>query len=500
MKGFRKFLGLALTSVMMFTMLITTAYAAPTLPTSTSVTIHKIVSTSQLTLMDNDGHKLTADEITNLWPGLNAVENNTGVKFAAWKVPAGTLVTAFDGMTDQQVTDSPLTGDPVPVSAGIPQPFETGTYYVRETERPATLVSSLGVPFIMELPALNVAGDAYLTDLNLYPKNVIESDMPVIDKDVEARDQDHAGFDVGYTFNYLIYPKVPKGIQSYTVFKVSDTLASTLDYMGNVSVTYNGKNGAVPLAIGTDYTLTQSAVGTANGSFNLTFTAAGLQQLADNRPASETEKDLEIKFQARINDTAVMGANIYNDAVLTYNNGYFTSDKTIDVPQIKRPEVHTGGRQFIKVDNVTQTYLSGLASASFYVKNSDGKYMKKDNEGNVTWVAASENPMLIHVNANDGSFEVTGLAYGDNGEAVTYKLEEVDAPTGYVRMADMEFTINASSYGDKESISDNTKVINVKRPKIPQTGGIGTIIFLVTGLILMGAAIVALKRKEQTEK
>lgn len=479
---------------MMFAMLGTTAHAAPEVPKSTLVTIHKIVSTTELGLKDGNGNELTAEEITNLWSGANAVENNTGVGFTAWTVPAGSTVDKFATMSIDELNAA--YPNPVVVKAGVAQSFGNGTYYVRETKHPATLESSIGVPFIMELPALNVEGDAYLPALHLYPKNVIEDDMPAIDKDVEAKDQDHAGYDVGYTFDYLIYPKVPKGIEDYTVFTVSDKLESTLDYMGGITITYNG----VTFTEGTDYTVTQSAIGAAGGDFTLTFTAAGLQKLAKNRPTLETVKDLEIKFKARINDTASMGTKIYNNAVLTYNNGYFTTDQIKEVLDINRPEVHTGGRQFIKVDNVTQTYLEGLSTATFYVMNSDGKYMKKDAAGNVTWVTASDNPTLILVNSANGTFEVTGLAYGDDDKDVTYKLHEVDVPTGYVGMVDMGFTINPSSYGYEISINDYTKVINVKRPHIPQTGGIGTIIFLAAGLTLMGAAVVALKKKEHSEK
>ena len=35
-----------------------------------------------------------------------------------------------------------------------------------------------------------------------------------------------------------------------------------------------------------------------------------------------------------------------------------------------QPEVHTGGRQFIKVDNVTGNFNSALATAEFVIKNS----------------------------------------------------------------------------------------------------------------------------------
>lgn len=108
-----------------------------------------------------------------------------------------------------------------------------------------------------------------------------------------------------------------------------------------------------------------------------------------------------------------MGKDIYNNAVLTYNNGYFTTDQTTDVPLINQPEVHTGGRQFIKVDNVTQGYLPGLSTATFYVKNSDGKYMKRDANGKITWIPASEiennKPTLITVDATSGFFEVWDL-------------------------------------------------------------------------------------------
>ncbi|MNP14407.1 Gram positive anchor [compost metagenome] len=191
-----------------------------------------------------------------------------------------------------------------------------------------------------------------------------------------------------------------------------------------------------------------------------------------------------------------MGVKIYNNAKLVYNNGYNSCEK--DVPDIKRPEVHTGGRQFIKVDNITQTYLEALKTATFVVKNFENKYMKID-QGKVIWVQNISDATKISLNPNDGSFEVTGLAYGNNGEESTYSLVEVDVPVGYIKMNDFSFKISASSYGNKTSISDNTKVTNVKKPNIPQTGGIGSIIFLAAGLLIMGSAVVALKRKKKLE-
>lgn len=459
---------------------------------TTRVTIHKVVGTSEFTLKDHNGSQLSTQQIASL--GTNAVENNTGVEFTIWKVPAGTVVTSLNDKDVQYLNNTYKTVSPKVVQAGNVFSIENGTYYVRETKHPATLKSSSGVPFIMELPALNVNSNGYLSDLHLYPKNVIENDMPEIDKDVQTKDNDHASYDVGASFDYLIYPKVPKGIESYTKFEIRDTLDSRLDYLDSITVTYNG----VTFLQRTDYNISQSNSGTAGGNFTLAFTQAGLKKLADKRPANETLKDLEIKFKARINNTATMGENIYNNATLIYNNGYNSCDQTKDVPDIKRPEVHTGGRQFIKVDNITQTYLEALKTATFVVKNSENKYMKTD-QGKVSWVQNLSDATKISLNPNDGSFEVTGLAYGNNGEESTYSLVEVDVPVGYIKMNDFSFKISASSYGNKTSISDNTKVTNVKKPNIPQTGGIGSIIFLAAGLLIMGSAVVALKRKKKLE-
>lgn len=103
----------------------------------------------------------------------------------------------------------------------------------------------------------------------------------------------------------------------------------------------------------------------------------------------------------------------------------------------------------------------------------------------------------------DGQFEVTGLAAG------TYKLKEVKAPEGYALLnGTISFEVNATSYsaaaGDiaydpAGTATDATKVVN-KKVSIPQTGGVGTIIFTVVGVTLMGAAVYAMKKRNAEEK
>lgn len=111
------------------------------------------------------------------------------------------------------------------------------------------------------------------------------------------------------------------------------------------------------------------------------------------------------------------------------------------------------------------------------------------------------------VSDGQGKFEITGLAYG------TYFLQETKAPKGYaLNEVRYKFEIKAGSYKAPEGgvtyesddpVSDKTvggaQRVNNKKVTIPQTGGIGTIIFTAIGLAIMASAIIAIKKRQATE-
>ena len=127
----------------------------------------------------------------------------------------------------------------------------------------------------------------------------------------------------------------------------------------------------------------------------------------------------------------------------------------------------------------------------------------EENASAYTWEADTTNAVVL-VSDEEGRFEITGLEYADG-----YELEEKSAPAGYAKRSDnVNFNIKKGSYstddvnikynsGDK---SDSAKqVVNLK-VTIPQTGGIGSLIFIVAGLALMGVAFVAMKRRNSYEE
>lgn len=110
---------------------------------------------------------------------------------------------------------------------------------------------------------------------------------------------------------------------------------------------------------------------------------------------------------------------------------------------------------------------------------------------------------IVLVSDGNGKFEITGLPEG------TYYLEETKSPKGFAKLTDdVEFSVNKDSYkngGDKaidyvlDSNKKDAQQVENKDLTIPQTGGIGSLIFIVAGIALMGVAI-AMKRRNSYEE
>ena len=225
------------------------------------------------------------------------------------------------------------------------------------------------------------------------------------------------------------------------------------------------------------------------------------------------------------------------------------------------PSVVTGGKRFVKTDDAALNALARLDGAEFVIKrtnNGKTEYLAKNtNEQRLrdakaleelqkqiddivnkdyteqtiaaartqlaeleaskadllrranqeyTWkeTKANDNDLVKLTSDNFGRFEIKGLAYG------SYELEETKAPKGYALTdgQSFPFTVADGSY-DKEAdglgyvgneTTTNAKRIENKKLTIPQTGGIGSLIFIVAGLALMGVAFVAMKRRNSYEE
>lgn len=120
----------------------------------------------------------------------------------------------------------------------------------------------------------------------------------------------------------------------------------------------------------------------------------------------------------------------------------------------------------------------GAADALTFVKLSDGvyKYVPADTEGAVTEVVTDAN----------GKVKVQGLDIG------TYKFKEVTAPQGYsVNTTDVSATLEVAEKDNGTAsgvLIQNTSMKDTKLGALPSTGGMGTYLFTIIGVVVMAGA------------
>lgn len=363
-----------------------------------------------------------------------------------------------------------------------------GKYIIVEDKTKSTiagkeeLANSKAVPVVIELPVYKAEGGTFTTGddaLYVYPKNTV--DKPSIDKFV-SEDAKHDTALIGETKTFKVTSTMPEGIKDYKKLTFTDKFSAGLTYTGNLVVK---KGGTVvdPSNYSTDGT---AAVGTKAAAISIAFKEDYIKTL--------NPKDvITITYDAVINEEAVMGAANPNDVKLTYGTN---PDLTKEVKPNEKPELHTGGAKFEKVDKATSAKLAG---AKFVVTNEAGdKYLKQTAASGTTpakneWVA-NKADATVFTSATDGTFEVKGLPYGEKGNDNTtgetnYNLVEVEAPKGYALLQQpVEFTISSTTYTGKVNQVDNNKVT------IPQTGGIGSALVIAAGVLVVGLGFIAKRR------
>lgn len=139
---------------------------------------------------------------------------------------------------------------------------------------------------------------------------------------------------------------------------------------------------------------------------------------------------------------------------------------------------YTGSLTITKVDeNDTK-----LADATFVVINEDEQYAKfDDNKKLIGWTDDLEDASTI-ITGTDG----TATVYGFDSDK-TYSFVEIDAPTGYTTNSDPVVAEWKADAPEDAQAAFATKV-DTKLIELPFTGGMGTTIFTVLGVVVMVVA------------
>ncbi|MGH2081608.1 SpaH/EbpB family LPXTG-anchored major pilin [Aerococcus urinaeequi] len=479
----------------------TMAAVTRVVPEFTTVHIHKLQAdeyNADAPLTNENGEAIY--DFTNVGQNVRPLK---GVTFTAYPVSADTTQEDVNSgnytPTGAGIELGTTTADGV-VTWTVPK-AENGTYVVEETGRPDNVSNSLAVPFLISFPMGHTDGSGYLNEVHVYPKNTT-GEFPTPGKDVASLGNNEVTFEVGQPLSWFLKGTIPTNIQEYTKYDFNDQLDGALYYRGVDYVRVGGTN----LTEDTHYVVNFNET---TNTVQVRLTAEGIIEIARlvplanrNSPAADAIADIsentnenpfiEVKLDTVINDNAVLGKPIENNTTITFNNTGDTSGEHETNPS-DIPEVTTGGKTFVK----TNTGGEGLEGAVFGVYNNDETPVAATDALLALNPSATDvNGQLTLTSSSDGSFDIRGLAFGQ------YYLVENRAPEGYVVLQEnIDFEVNQTSYNTTPTTIDMNvgdaepmNIVNNNRPSIPETGGMGTIIFILLGLGLVGLAIFGFRK------
>ena len=495
---------------MMLALCAAPAMADPLPPATGNLYIHKYIGGA--TGGVNDG--------TEIPGGVAGIAVN-GVVFNLYKVDTSTTAGTPDGGmtyvlsgTDLEVYDGTVLKGTYPVAPAATSTVTTGAtgiagtavalnlpqglYLVIEDTAASTnitnaatnedmFISSTMAPFLVAVPMTDPTGTGWLTDVHVYPKNEALS----IEKIVDTSGAVAVGDVVGYT----ITVSIPNDIKDAKKFDIIDTMDEALD-VDLTSVVTKTLPIDVGLVANTDYTVTYN---TTTRALLISFSSVGLAKL-------DGFAFTEVSFSAVVNNELLNKPDfsVSNEAAVN-----FTNANDVDF------EADTGGTgpviytSAIEITKIDQTGVA-LSGARFKIATSEAKakaseFLRIDpttqiiyDSGDAGYNSAGVVDYEISP-ANQDSFtgliDATGTA--PNLTYNTYWVVETVAPAGYNMLsAPVAVTFDGTEVGHTYLL----EVTNNQGFTLPLTGGAGTIVFTVVGIVLLGLAAIVFVSFRKREK
>lgn len=427
--------------------------------------------------------------------------------------------------------------------------LDIGFYIIIETGTSGDSASVASKSMLVPLPYVDVnkAEDNKLFwnfDLTITPKDEpVNVDKSIIEGDKKENISDN---NVGDILTYQVDADIPHYDASTNTqmvkYIITDTLSKGLDFYregdpeNNIDIIVSNFSGeSKTLKPGTLETH-ETTIGeepytyysVTDGDYAVSYDGKTMTLVFDY-PDIMAYNNLQLNYQVRINEDAVIGVEGNPNQVnleYTNNNKTWNTSKPWD-----KTETYVYGLKINKVDPDGNKLEGAEFQLYAGAPDPDGDY-----EGRNPLVTYKyENGQLV-INSNDGKTAVTdkdGIAYLIGFEAGTYALVETKAPNGYIipdgqmqldvvetigvdedgkeAVTDVKYTLTTGDevtelptevLGDVE-IGDGsvavTKIVNPKGFNLPRTGGAGTWMFAVGGILIMAGmatAFVKLRKKE----
>ena len=423
--------------------------------------------------------------------------------------------------------------------------MEQGLYLVVETRVPENVTSTCN-PFLISLPMTTVDGSEWLYDLTVYPKN--QTGNPDLKKTVRESKNSTSkhngsltditdGFEhtatasVGDVVDYQIIstlPTITSKASSLSEYTYVDTLSKGIMYnKQDVVIEFFKDAGCTDKIITWDENsgkFTATYDDTAN-TMTIRMTETGLTEIneattvyTDSVKRGYSECTMRITYAATLTAEAQMGdTDNPNGVELTWRRTNSTYFDTLN----DCCHVYTYGVDILKqfsdgkgdIQNVKFLLHNDTDDVYVVAEQKDGVYYAKG-------ITSKKSDATTFIPNAQGHIIVKGL------EDDTYSLVEVATDKGYVLLKDTVkiiiktaesgqcekcgaklLTASATVNGKDVSMTDGNAILPltvVNNPgfDLPKTGGYGTWMFTIGGILLLGTAafIVVKSRKHKSEQ
>ena len=422
-----------------------------------------------------------------------------------------------------------------------------GLYLVVETGVPENVTSTIN-PFFVSLPMTSVDGSAWNYDVTVYPKN--ETGEPTLEKTVresKSSTGNNTGSVTSITDGYAHTATVSeKDTVEYQIISTMPTITSEASYLTTYTyvdtlskgLTYNKKD--VVIEFFKDAACTESnkitswetgsdkfsvAYDDTKNTMTVSMTEKGLKEInsaatvyTDSLFSGYSDCTMRITYAAKLDGAAVVygDSGNPNTVVLTWKRTNTTYSDTLT----DDCHVYSYG---IDLTKKFSDDAGTLSKVKFRMYNATDKvYIVAENKSGIYYVTGfttDKASATVFTPHTDAHILVKGL------EADTYKLTETATDSGYVLLRDdvtvvistaeddacetcgaKLLTASATVNGEDTTMTGNNAivpltVVNNKGFVLPKTGGYGTWVYTVGGVLLLGAAafVVLKSRKKEAQ-
>lgn len=351
-----------------------------------------------------------------------------------------------------------------------------GYYLIVETKAPDGYVA--GKPFLVSIPSTdnyqsNAAGTKWVYDVAVAPKSAEIS----IDK--KLADSEDGSVKEGDYVQYVIETSIPEYTEDYTnpKFIIKDTMSDGLEILNDTTHPVTIKIDGIPISASLDtYAFTAE---------NKTGTAEDLSiQFQPDYIKQNLGKAVEVTYFAKVNDKAVMGiTGNSNQAVLEYHNKPGTDAQAesaeikvysfgIEVEKFAKPSAALEGAVFELYSNENLSAENKIGTAT---SDKDGKLQFSRLDEGIYYLKETQSPAGYTLLANPVKIEITAS-----------EMNQVATGTFTLKVNDKEITATDGSFVTKLNTDSGISTVAVENQKgfsLPETGGIGIMIFLGIGIV-----------------